>query len=336
MLILLSAVIGLLGSLLAPYFVKPFLAKRNVLDIPNQRSSHVVPVLRGGGIAVVVGLVAGYLTYILGESVTSINVVVVLTVLGAALVGWIEDDRGIPAKFRALLQVIIGLAGAGAVVWIIGGGPIVWIVGAVAIAAYINVANFMDGVNGISALHGIVVGVSYGVGGSIQGLPWLSLGGFMLAAVFTGFLPWNLVGRGLFLGDVGSYVLGAFASVLAVGALAAGLPLIFVLAPLSIYLADSGFTLLRRTLRGEKWYEAHRTHQYQLLTTYGASHVTVALFVALASTVAAAAGLLSLVISPGVMWIPVGILLLVLLGYFLVVGAARRRFVSRGLSGVSE
>lgn len=336
MLILVSAAAGLFGSLLAPLFVRPFLTRRNVLDVPNERSSHVAPVLRGGGLAVIFGIVVAYVVYSIGGASTRVDFAIVATVLAAALVGWIEDDKGLPAQVRAVLQLTIGVAGAGAVVAILGGGPIVWIVGAVAIAAYINVANFMDGVNGISAMHGIVVGLAYAAGGLTQALPWLAIGGFVLAAVFSGFLPWNLLGRGLFLGDVGSYVLGAFVAVLAVGALASGLPLIFVIAPLSVYLADSGFTLIRRTLRGEKWYEAHRTHQYQLLTTYGASHIEVSLFVAFASAAAAAAGLLPFVSPSTAAWIPWAILLIVLLGYFVVVAVARRRSVSRGLSEVGQ
>ena len=112
-------------------------------------------------------------------------------------------------------------------------------------------------------------------------------------------------------------------------ALASGLPFLFVIAPISIYLADSGFTLMRRALRGEKWYEAHRTHQYQLLTTYGATHVAVAGFVALASALAAVAGYLSLTLPSTLFWVPAAMLLIVLLGYFLVVDIARRRSRSR-------
>jgi len=334
LLILVSAAVGLLGSLAAPLFIKPFLAKREVLDVPNERSSHASPVLRGGGLAVVFGALIGYLTYILGMEAAGIDFVVIATVLAASLIGWIEDDKGLPAQIRAILQLVIGVAAAGAVVALLGGGPVVWILGAVAIAAYINVANFMDGINGISALHGLVVGIAYGAGGLAEGLPWLALGGFVLAAVFTGFLPWNIFGGGLFLGDVGSYVLGAFVAVLAVGAIASGLSLLFVFGPIAIYLADSGFTLIRRTLRGEKWYEAHRTHQYQLLTTYGASHLTVSVFVALASAAAATAGFISLSTAESAVWLPATMLAVVVLSYFLIVDVTRRRFASRGLSEV--
>jgi UDP-GlcNAc:undecaprenyl-phosphate GlcNAc-1-phosphate transferase len=325
LLIFTSVAIGLVGSFLAPLVVRPFLQRRNVLDHPNQRSSHDRPVLRGGGLGVAAAIALGYLTYFALGAGSAADLIVVAIVLAAAVVGWIEDDRGIPTQVRALVQLVIGIAGAGALVVNLDGGIAIWVLGAIAIAAYINVANFMDGVNGISALHGVVVGVAYGVGGLSQDLPWLAVGGFLLAATFAGFLPWNLFGRGLFLGDVGSYVLGAFAAALAVGALASGLPFLFVIAPISIYLADSGFTLIRRALRGEKWYEAHRTHQYQLLTTYGATHVVVAVFVALATALAAVAGYLSLTLPSDLFWVPAAMLLIVLLGYFLVVDIARRR-----------
>src|SRR5690606_29011020 len=76
------------------------------------------------------------------------------------------------------------------------------------ISSYINVANFMDGLNGISGFHGVIAGAAFGVVGWLTATPWLLIIGVVLAAGYLGFLPWNLTKPGAFLGDVGSYLLG--------------------------------------------------------------------------------------------------------------------------------
>ena len=142
-----------------------------------------------------------------------------------------------------------------------------------AIAAYINIANFMDGINGISSFHGILAGAAYAVAGVLAGQPWLTAGGAVLAMAFLGFLPWNLSRGSVFLGDVGSYLLGASVAALAVAGFLSGVYVEYVLSPILVYLADTGYTLLRRIKAGERWYASHREHVYQRLTDVGFSHL---------------------------------------------------------------
>ncbi|MCL3862921.1 NAD-dependent epimerase/dehydratase family protein [Actinotalea sp. K2] len=217
----------------------------------------------------------------------------------AAALGWAEDVKGIPVRFRAVTQLLIALAGAAALAtvsdlpW--------WAVPAagLAVAAYVNVANFMDGLDGISGLHGLVVGAALATVGGLMGLPWLVLGGVVLAMSFLGFLPWNLGRRAVFLGDVGSYLLGATIAILCLAAFAEGVPAITVLGPVAIYLADTGVTLLRRVVNGERWFEAHRSHCYQRLTDRGLTHVQTSAIVAGATALTSALGLLALPGAPG-------------------------------------
>jgi UDP-GlcNAc:undecaprenyl-phosphate/decaprenyl-phosphate GlcNAc-1-phosphate transferase len=93
-----------------------------------------------------------------------------------------------------------------------------------------------------------------------------------VAAGALAFLPWNAVRARVFLGDAGSYGLGVALAVLAAYSVICGIPLEAALAPLALYLADTGWTLQRRIRAGERFLEAHRTHTYQRLCDVGWSH----------------------------------------------------------------
>jgi UDP-N-acetylmuramyl pentapeptide phosphotransferase/UDP-N-acetylglucosamine-1-phosphate transferase len=281
----LSGAVALVLSLSLPLALKPLLLKLGVLDIPNERSSHTKVVVRGMGITVAVGVPGGLLTAVLTGAAVD-GAAIIGTVAGvcaaAALLGWLEDFRGVAISVRFLLQLAIGAAGT-AIIVVLTDTSWLWIpVGALAIAGYINVANFMDGVNGISGLHGLVVGLLFSVAGMMSSLDWLTVSGLVVAAAFAAFLPWNLSGSN-FLGDVGSYLLGASLAVLGAAGFLSGVQPEYLLGPVTIYLADTMTTLLRRISAGERWYAAHRQHVYQRLTDVGLSHVQSALVVAVCS-----------------------------------------------------
>ena len=292
---LLWVVVGasLLLSLLLPFLLKPILSKLGVLDIPNERSSHDSVVIRGVGITVAVGIVVGLALSVLTGLVPvdrSIVLIVLAVLSTAALLGWIEDYRGLSIRLRAAIQLAIGAVGTAALAWTTE-QSFWWIpVGALAVAAYVNAANFMDGINGISGFHGVLVGGFYSVAGAMVGQFWLTVAGLVVAAAFAGFLPWNL-GRGfVFLGDVGSYLLGASIAGMAVAGLLAGVYLEYLFSPVLIYLADTFITFLRRVRAGERWYASHREHVYQRLTDVGLTHVQAALVVTGCSALVGIAG----------------------------------------------
>jgi UDP-GlcNAc:undecaprenyl-phosphate GlcNAc-1-phosphate transferase len=199
---------------------------------------------------------------------------VVLAIIAAsAAVGWIEDLRGLSIRGRAAAQLGIGTAGSAALL-LLTGQSFWWLpLAALAIAAYINIANFMDGVNGISGFHGVLAGAAYALAGVLADQPWLTAGGAVLSMAFLGFLPWNLSRGSVFLGDVGSYLLGASVAALAVAGFFSGVYVEYVLSPILVYLADTGYTLLRRIKAGERWYSSHREHVYQRLTDVGFTHL---------------------------------------------------------------
>jgi UDP-GlcNAc:undecaprenyl-phosphate GlcNAc-1-phosphate transferase len=293
-----SALVIILGVLLAlvlPIWIYPMLTRFGIVDVPNERSSHVVPTVRGMGVALAIA--ACLTTAVLAvPNVDGSKNILALTLLGvvAAGLGFVEDWRGIRIARRAFFQILIGASFGLLVAWA-SGDSWIWIpISAIAVAAYINVANFMDGINGISGLHGGIAGISYAILGTASDRLWMAQLGLVAAGVFLAFLPWNLSPRRVFLGDAGSYFLGAWIAGIAILALASGLNPILVVGPTVIYLADTGFTLVRRIYCGERWFEAHRMHVYQQLTSRSGKHATVALLVAGFSLLTALASYLSL------------------------------------------
>ncbi|MFG1763932.1 glycosyltransferase family 4 protein [Micromonospora parva] len=255
------------GTLLQPLVLR-LLRAAAVLDIPSERSSHSTPIPRGGGVGVAA---AAGLALLLNEHARSIAV----PLLFFAAIGLLEDLRGVPIRSRLLLQV---LAGLGTAVVLVPGGQ-AWYVHALLVLAlaawvtsYVNAFNFMDGINGISAVHAILGGLVYAVLGALTDLPLLTAAGSLIAAASLTFLPWNAWVAKVFLGDVGSYALGGALSTIAAYAIVRGTPPEAAVAPLALYLADTGWTLLRRISKGEAWYRPHRNHAYQRLTDGGWSH----------------------------------------------------------------
>lgn len=284
-------------SLAMPLVVKPVLRRLGVVDIPNERSSHTRTVIRGMGLAVAVAVVVVQLLALLLGAVEIDRSIAVVVLLGTALaagLGWAEDIRGLSVRWRLAGQLLIGLLCAGALTLILGTGIWWWPVCAVAVAAYINVANFMDGLNGISGMHGFVVGLVYAWAGASNDLSWMIVAGFVVAFAFLGFLPWNFSRDSVFLGDVGSYLLGGSLIMIAIAAFLSGVYVEYLLPALSVYLADTGWTLLRRIRRGDAWWRPHREHVYQRLTDVGFTHVASSLTVAAFTLVVSLVGLTGL------------------------------------------
>ncbi|MHA3682661.1 UDP-phosphate alpha-N-acetyl-D-fucosaminephosphotransferase [Leucobacter sp. HY1908] len=328
---LLAGLLTLLGSLLLPFAVRPLLVKLGIMDVPNERSSHSRPVLRGLGLAVLLAMtVSGgfaLLLYSLDFSERSGWVTLAIIVAGslcAGLLGLAEDLHGVSVRVRSVLLLLIALLTPIALVWaqqltganmfsaLRGSASFGWSASAPGlqlplwatallvlyavffISSYINVANFMDGLNGISGVHGVIAGATFAVSGWVVGLPWLVAAGLILAAGFAGFLPWNLTRPGAFLGDVGSYLLGGATAITSFAALLAGVPLLATIGPMVIYFGDVGVTLVKRVRAGHKWDEPHKEHTYQRLQQMGYTHVQASSFTAGATLLASLLGLASL------------------------------------------
>jgi UDP-N-acetylmuramyl pentapeptide phosphotransferase/UDP-N-acetylglucosamine-1-phosphate transferase len=280
-------VAGILLALIVGFLLQPLILRlltaAAVLDVPSERSSHTTPVPRGGGL--VVALAAG-IALLLNEHAR----IVALPLLLFAAIGLLEDLRGVAIRARLLLQLLASAATG--LVLVPGGQPSyvhVLLVLAVAawLTAYVNAFNFMDGINGISAVHAILGGTVYAVLGVLEDLPLLTAAGSLVAAASLTFLPWNAGRAKIFLGDVGSCALGGVLGAIAAYAILHGTPPEAAAGPLALYLADTGWTLARRFRHGEAWYRPHRTHAYQRLTDLGWSHQRVTVTTAVTSAVVA-------------------------------------------------
>jgi UDP-N-acetylmuramyl pentapeptide phosphotransferase/UDP-N-acetylglucosamine-1-phosphate transferase len=275
-------------------------APRRALDTPNARSSHTRPTIRGGGIAIVAGFLAGLGLWLIDGGTLSPRA---LGWLGGALlvagVSYADDLEPLPALPRLIVHVL------GALVLTFAGvqerDPSLLVVLALAFVYVIvltNVYNFMDGIDGLAAVQAIVAGVGLAIAGSVVGNPLVAASGGLLAAASLGFGLYNFPPARMFMGDVGSTFLGFnFAGLTLLANIGVGgnrLPIEFGLVLFAPFVFDSLVTLSRRVVRGERWYAAHRSHYYQRLVSCRLSHGQVTSLYAGLGVVAAAAALAGL------------------------------------------
>jgi UDP-N-acetylmuramyl pentapeptide phosphotransferase/UDP-N-acetylglucosamine-1-phosphate transferase len=251
--------------------------RRHALARPNARSSHVEPTPQGGGIAVVVAiaivaLAAVTLTSPPGERVQ------LAWVLGAAAliaaVGAVDDMRAIPVLPRLLLQalaVAVVIAALPAELRVVPALPW-WLERAfLALAAlwFVNLVNFMDGIDWMTVAETVPVAGGLVVTGWLGALPSVgTVAALALLGAVIGFAPFNRPTARLFLGDVGSLPIGLLLAWLLMLLALNGHAAAALLLPL-YYLADATLTLARRLFAGERVWQAHRTHFYQRATDGG-------------------------------------------------------------------
>lgn len=343
-----AATLGL--SLVLPFAVKPVLVRLGIMDVPTARSSHERPILRGLGLAVLIAMLVGYVIA-LGTAAELAMGVWIPAIVGAGavlsgLLGLSEDLRGVSVPVRSALLLVIAAGSAFALIWaaqLLADGQsaqlrwvpgldvtalpswaliLLGVYGVLFVSSYINVANFMDGLNGISGFHGVISGVTFALAGWFFGASWLVAAGLVLAAGFAGFLPWNLTRPGGFLGDVGSYLLGGATAITSFAALVAGVPILATIGPMIIYFGDVGVTLVKRVRTGHKWDEPHKEHVYQRLQQAGRTHVHASAITASFSAAGAGLGLASMFVPP-VWWIALLVAGLALVVLYLRVPAGR-------------
>ena len=263
-------------------FVRKALIVKGVLDRPTSRSSHSVPTPRGGGLGVMAGVAAAVAISLTTEQ---LGVSVVVLAIGAAIIllaltGFCDDLGGLAPTPRILLQSLAGFgvgaaASAGTSPLMIG---VLGLGSSMLMIYVVNVINFMDGINGITAATMASWGAVTLWTGVAETVPVASVAGATALGTGLAFLPFNAPKAKLFLGDSGSYLYGAIVSSTAVVMITSDVSPWIVAAPLVPYAADVNATLLRRARRGAQLSQAHREHFYQQLTSSeGWSHARVSL-----------------------------------------------------------
>ncbi|MEO5573325.1 MAG: glycosyltransferase family 4 protein [Gammaproteobacteria bacterium] len=280
----------MLSALLARLTLRHTL-RNGMIDMPNQRSSHTIPTPRGGGLAIAITFLAAILS--LGMAgLLSAEIASALLGGGAlvAFAGWRDDRHTLSISLRfavhfaAALWALFWLEGMNSLQ--LGFTTISWQWAGVAITALgivwlINLYNFMDGIDGLAGAQAICAAVGGAILLWISGAYGLALSSLALAAAAAGFLIWNWPPARIFMGDVGSGLLGFSFAVLALASEKAGaLPVLAWLILLAVFIMDASFTLLRRILNNEAWLQAHRTHAYQRAVQAGASHLRITMYVA--------------------------------------------------------
>ncbi len=287
--LLLAALVGLVGSVGLVAAVKHWAERRSLLDHPNERSLHVRPTPRGGGIGIVVPvcLALAAAGFLIPEIKSATSWLVGAGLLMAA-VGFIDDVRGLPAITRLFVHVCAaGMAVVAFGAWRtlewpgllsvdLGWAAVPFTV--FLLAGFTNAFNFMDGVDGIAGCQGVVAGIGWAGAGYAMQDPLLTVAGSVIATASLGFLLFNWSPASVFMGDVGSSFLGFSLAALAVhaasrSASAATAGMLFVWP----FILDPAFTLLRRAGRRENLLAAHRSHLYQRLVLTGVSHQSVTL-----------------------------------------------------------
>ena len=262
---------------------------RRLVDRPNERSLHDRPVSRAGGVAILAGVAAGLATAALAGSAAFLAAPapgygwVLAGALVIAVVSFTDDVRRASPAVRIVSHLAaaacVVLAGLPAERIVLPGatlplGPAAGAVFTVLFVAWIvNLYNFMDGMDGFAGGMTAIGFATLAVLCAGQGAPGLAAAVLVVAAAALGFLPFNFPPAKMFMGDLGSTLLGYLCAVAMLWAeRSASVPLWISVLVFSPFIVDATVTLARRTVAGERPWRAHRDHFYQRLVRLGWGH----------------------------------------------------------------
>jgi len=253
------------------WMARRYALRRALVDEPGERRSHAVPTPRGGGISIAASLLLAAL-WLWWQPAASAW----LPGFGAglalvALVGLVDDHRGLSPWLRLAVHAVAASCLATSA-WMASGEPGIALLAFGAAMVLTNVWNFMDGIDGLAATQAMLAALALAMLATGAAL-WLALA---LFAATAGFLPFNLPRARVFLGDVGSGVIGYVVAGIVAMVAAGAMERAWLLAlPLSAFLVDASMTLAGRVRRGEPWWRPHVLHAYQRWVRRCGSHLTV-------------------------------------------------------------
>lgn len=278
------------SALAATWLLRKYALSANLIDRPNSRSSHTVPTPRGGGVAIVVTFLAalpflGFFGLLSWDWIWSL----LLPGISIAVLGFLDDHGHIAARWRLVghflsafmaLFFLKGLAPLNVLDGVIDFGVLGNVFAIFFLVWLLNLYNFMDGIDGLASIQAISACTGMCLIYWVLGVPDLIWPAAILAMCVAGFLFWNFPPAKIFMGDAGSGFLGITLGILALHS-AWVEPQLFCawLIILGVFICDATFTLIRRLLRGDKVYEAHRSHGYQHASRRYGSHLPVTMAV---------------------------------------------------------
>jgi UDP-N-acetylmuramyl pentapeptide phosphotransferase/UDP-N-acetylglucosamine-1-phosphate transferase len=280
--VLVSAAVAGVTTLMLTPLARWLAIQYGHLDIPNNRSSHRQPTPRTGGLAILAGIGAGALGSDASHAPAIWRLLAAAVVLAA--IALFDERRPLPRLLRLMLQVVVAAvlvwqwstmdafvaAASPLVVWLAMAAALVWLVG------LINAYNFMDGLNGIAGLAALVTGAAMTVLALRNGDAIAATLAASVAAAAAGFLPFNLTSGSIFMGDTGSATLGLIFGGLVLHMERSDPVPVAAALPLAPFILDAAVTVVRRALRGERFFSTpHRSHYYQWLHQQGWSDVAV-------------------------------------------------------------
>jgi UDP-N-acetylmuramyl pentapeptide phosphotransferase/UDP-N-acetylglucosamine-1-phosphate transferase len=281
--IALPALAFLVASGLIAWMLKSPLA-RTVLDHPNERSLHVAPMPRTGGLAIMIAIAFAGIALLPG------SLVWLAPTAALAALSFVDDLRGLPVVLRFAVQIAVAGIFAS---WVLAGLPALWIAAAVIATTWLaNLYNFMDGSDGLAGGMA-VIGFGYtGLAALAAGDAGLGTTSLSITGAAAAFLVFNFHPARIFMGDVGSVPLGFLAAAIGMlGWRTGAWPVWFPILVFSPFIVDATITLARRLLRGDRVWQAHKEHYYQRLIRLGLGHRRTALIEYLVMLAAGASAL---------------------------------------------
>jgi Fuc2NAc and GlcNAc transferase len=229
-----------------------------LLDIPNQRSAHTKPTARGGGLAIVISFYVVIAWWVRNEIIQFDYLMIVLAGLLVAGIGFLDDHRHIPARWRILAHTA---AACWTVYWL-GFQGVEYLLAIIVLVWCLNLFNFMDGIDAIAGTELIFVATMLGLF-FWENDPQMARLALLLAVAVLGFLYWNLPPAKIFMGDAGSGFLGFMLGFFIISQELFSTEFFIGIILFSVFITDATVTLLIRLYRGERWYQAHSCHAYQ-------------------------------------------------------------------------
>lgn len=270
-----------ISSFIITYLVREFAIKKSIMDVPNERSSHTIATPRGGGLAIAITWFSGITFLFFTNNIDTNLYYALISGILISIISFIDDIYNLKSTPRMVVQAIC----AGLALYFIGGLQKldlgfyiienVYLLSAIAfigIIWFINLFNFIDGIDGYTASETIFVAITlfFLTGQSLS---------LILAFSTLGFLIWNWQKAKIFMGDIGSTLLGFTIIVLAIHYQNTNqVSLINSLTLTSVFWFDATYTLFKRFLNKEKLSEPHRKHFYQRIVQSGFSHQKTVLY----------------------------------------------------------